>query len=190
MSTTQAPQARPQSEIALRAVWLGLLVVGGVCSSFFFACATPFAALATLAALKMEWREGIAVVGLVWLANQTIGFALLGYPWTADSLAWGVAIGAASFLALGAAAVFASAQPVRLAVSLPFVASFAVYELALYVAGFGLGAGPDAFSLATVKLVFLVNLGAFVALLALHAVARAVGLPGGAAEGPVLAGSR
>ena len=149
--------AKPQAEAVLRAVCLALLLVGGVGSSLFFACATPFAAIATLAALKLAWRDGLAIIGLVWLANQTIGFGVLGYPWTLESLAWGVAIGASGVLALGAAAAFASARPVRLALSLPFVAAFAVYELGLFVTSIVLGAEPGAFAFAVMKQVFVLN---------------------------------
>src|ERR1700709_2513654 len=84
---------------AMRALWIVLIVTSGTCLSTFFACATPFAALATLAALKLGRRDAITVIGLVWLANQAIGYGLLGYPWTWDSAAWGLSIGASAGLA-------------------------------------------------------------------------------------------
>ena len=179
--------SRPSADAALRAVWLCLLIVGGVGSSFFFACATPFVALATLAAVKMDRRDGLIVVGSVWLANQAIGFGLLGYPLTLDSLAWGVAIGAAGVLAMGAAKAFASPKPVPLALTLPFVAAFVVYELALYVAGLALGAGQDGFSLAIVQQVFVINAVGFLVLLAAHGIARTIGLLSGTPEAPMMA---
>ena len=40
--------------------------------SFALACATPFAALATLAALNTPRRDLFALVGVAWLANQII----------------------------------------------------------------------------------------------------------------------
>ena len=64
---------RLKSSRAENAVWVVLVVTSGISLSTFFACATPFAALATLAALKLGRREAIAVIGLVWAANQTIG---------------------------------------------------------------------------------------------------------------------
>ena len=65
---------------AVNALWIVLIVTSGTCLSTFFACATPFAALATLAALKLGRRDAITVIGLVWLANQVIGYGFLGYP--------------------------------------------------------------------------------------------------------------
>ena len=76
---------------AMRALWTVLIVTSGICLSTFFACATPFAALATLAVLKLARRDAVVVVGLMWLANQAIGYGFLGYPWTWDSAAWGLA---------------------------------------------------------------------------------------------------
>jgi hypothetical protein len=170
---------RLQTETAARALWLCFLVVVGVGSGIMFACVTPFAAIATLAALKMGRLEGLAVVIVVWLANQAIGFGLLGYPWTLNCLAWGLAIGVSSLLGFGAAGALSSPRPVRLAVSLPFIAAFAVYELGLYVAGLSLGAEQGAFSFAVVKQVFLINLVALLIPQALSGLARGFGLFGG-----------
>lgn len=159
-----------------RAVWLTLIVVGGAGFSLFFACATPFAALATLAALKMERLEGPAVIGLIWLANQAIGYGILGYPWTWDSLAWGVTIGLSTILAYLVATALSTTRPVRLAISLPFVAAFATYEYSLYVAAFVLPGDAAAFAFAVVRQIFLVNLLALVSLLAVSQIALAAGL--------------
>ena len=41
--------------------------------SLVFACATPFVALVTLAALTMSRRDAFIVTGAVWLANQAVG---------------------------------------------------------------------------------------------------------------------
>jgi hypothetical protein len=150
-------------------VWLALIVLGGAGFSLFFACATPFAALATLAALNMDRRDGAAAVVLAWLANQAIGYGMLGYPWTWDSFAWGGAIGLAALLGYVAARALSSDQPVRLAVSLPFVAAFAAYEIALYMAGFALGTEPSAFAFAVVRQILEVNI---VALIGLWAVSQ------------------
>ena len=74
-----------------------------------------------------------------------------------------------------AAAAFAAPRPVRLGLSLPFVAAFAGYQLVLYEAGTWLNVDPAAFSLAALRQVFMVNLIAFVALVILHAIARVLG---------------
>jgi hypothetical protein len=142
---------------AVNALWIVLIVTSGICLSTFFACATPFAALTTLAALKLGRRDAITVIGLVWLANQAIGYGLLGYPWTWDSAAWGLAIGASVGLAFLAARGLSTTRPAPLAVSLPFVAAFAAFELGLYVAGFALPGAEAAFSASIVGHVFLIN---------------------------------
>jgi hypothetical protein len=140
-----------------RAIWIALLVTSGVCLSTFFACVTPFAAIAALAALKLGRRDMIGVMGMVWLANQAIGYCFLGYPWTWNSVAWGLAIGASSGLAVLAARGLSTARPASLTISLPFVAAFTVFELGLYAAGFVLPGGEGGFGAVVVGHVFLIN---------------------------------
>lgn len=159
----------------MRASWVSAVVLAGIGGSYLFACATPFVATAGIAALTMHWVDGVVTVLLIWLANQAIGFGVLDYPWTLDSLAWGIVLGLASLTALGAAAAFASPRPVRLGYSLPFVAAFAGYHLVLYEAGTWLNADPSSFSLSALRQAFVVNVLAFMALLIVHAAVRALG---------------
>jgi hypothetical protein len=156
------------SERFARLVWMVLIVASGICLSTVFACATPFAALATLAALKLRPHDTVLVIGAVWLANQAIGYALLGYPWTWDSLAWGVAIGASAGVAVLAARGLSSSRPAPLAVSLPFVGAFAAFELGLVGAGFVLPGAEGAFTASVVWHVFLLNAIALCGLMAAH----------------------
>jgi hypothetical protein len=83
-----------------RWAWIGLLGGSSIAFSLVFACATPFVALVTLAALNMNRRDALIVSGTVWIANQAVGYGILGYPHTPNSYAWGIAIGIAVFLAL------------------------------------------------------------------------------------------
>lgn len=175
MTASTAP-ITAQTEPARRAVWLALIVIGGAGFSPFFACVTPFAALATLAAQNMDRRDGVAAIVLAWLANQVVGYGMLGYPWTGNSLAWGAAIGLATVLGLVAARALSSDRPVRLAVSLPFVAAFAVYEVSLYIASFALGAEPSAFSFAVVRQIAEVNVVALIGLWAVSQLLLSAGL--------------
>jgi hypothetical protein len=166
-----------------RAVWMALLVVCGAGLSLVFACATPFAALAALAALKVGRRDALLTVGLVWLVNQVVGYAFLGYPVTWDSFAWGGAIGVAALAALVAAGAMAPRRSAGLAVSLPFVAGFAGFELVLYLAAGVLPSEVGAFGLGVVRELLVVNAVALVGLLAVHplvmAGVRALGTAGG-----------
>jgi hypothetical protein len=169
-----------------RFAWIGLMVVASVLFSFTFACGTPFAALAALAALDMSRRDGlIAIIG-VWLINQAIGFCALGYPWDALTFAWGVAIGggaALSLLGAGFAAECLRSAHIALRGAAAFVAAFAVYEAALYAATFPLGGADAAFSADFVARIFEIDAVSFVALLALHRAAQAIGFAAPAPKG-------
>src|SRR5215470_851248 len=81
-----------------RPTWIALLVAASIAFSLGFACATPFAAFAAAAALTMNRRSALLLVGLVWLANQGTGFIVLHYPWRTDSLAWGAGLGIVALL--------------------------------------------------------------------------------------------
>ena len=71
--------------------------------SFAAACATPFAALAAVAALTLSRGDAYRIAVAVWLADQIVGYAIHGYPRTLESVAWGATIGAAALLATWAA---------------------------------------------------------------------------------------
>jgi len=82
--------------------WSAFLIVGSAVGSLALACATPFAALAAVAAATLPLRMALVTSMGVWLANQWVGFALLGYPLTASSLAWGPVLGASALAATAA----------------------------------------------------------------------------------------
>jgi len=162
----------------ITSTWIVLLVTSGMGLSIFFACATPFAALATLAALNLSRREAFAVVGTAWLANQIVGYAFLSYPWNSGSVAWGLAIGLSSLIAVLAARGLSTNRPAPLAVSLPFMAAFAAFESGLYVAGLVLSGSEGAFSVSVVRQVFLVNAASLCGLLAVYQLVMISGLIG------------
>jgi hypothetical protein len=161
---------------AARAVWMALIVTAGAGLSLVYACATPFAALATLAALKTDRRDTALVIGLVWLANQVIGYGYLHYPWTWSSVAWGAAIGVAAGMALLAAVALAPRRKGPFAISLSFVGAFTAYEFVLYLASFVLPSEDGAFALSVVRQIFVVNAVALVALVIVHWLATLAGL--------------
>src|SRR5262245_66177034 len=80
-------------------LWLAVLVGASVAFTLGFACAVPLAAFAGAAALTLSRRDALALIVAVWLANQVVGFAALGYPWTASTFVWGAALGAVAILA-------------------------------------------------------------------------------------------
>src|SRR5919197_176952 len=74
-------------------LWPALLVAASAVGSLVLACVMPFAAVAVVAVGTLPVRSSLLTVAAVWLANQALGYGVLGYPWTADSALWGLAIG-------------------------------------------------------------------------------------------------
>ena len=160
--------------------WIGLLAGSSVVFSTVFACATPFVALAALSALYLDRRGAAVAMIAAWVANQAVGYGLLGYPHSANSYAWGLAIGVAALLALAAGQATAPrfarhGMPATLAAA--FVAAFVAYEGALYISSFWLGGSDTAFTLSIVSYILQVNLLGLAALLVVRWLAQAVGLP-------------
>jgi hypothetical protein len=162
-----------------RTVWIAVLVLAAIGSSVVFACATPFSALAALAALYRNPRDALIVTGITWVANQTIGFGFLHYPDTWDTIAWGIAIGAAAMIATALAAGIGNAlRPSGLVLTLlaSFAAAFVACEIALYAATLLLPSDSSAFSLAVVLYILKINVVAFGGLLILQFAGVQIGL--------------
>jgi hypothetical protein len=159
--------------------WIALLVATSVAFTLGFACATPLAAFAALAALTMTRRDALLVIGLVWLANQCVGFGVLRYPWTADCLAWGVGLGIVALLsALGAEFVakrFIALNGI-LASTLAFLSAFGVYEGLLFIASAIFQSGVEDYAPAIVGRIFAINAVAFIGLLAANRLRLSAGL--------------
>jgi hypothetical protein len=164
---------------ARRIGWIALLTVATVAASAVFACATPFPALAALAALHMNRRDAFALTAVIWGTNQIIGYGLLHYPQTWDSFAWGIAIGAGAMIATAlAAGAELAARPYgwTAAMLASFAAAFAGYEIALRAAALVLPSHPDSFGIAVTLYVLKVNALAFAGLLALQFIGARIGL--------------
>lgn len=186
ISAHQAPAA------AERTAWGVTLVAASIICSCGFACAAPLAAFAAATALTRNRREAVALLLVVFLANQAIGFAALHYPWEATTVGWGIALGLASIAALFGAAwakerLSATAPVFR--VSVGFLAAFAIFEGILLAAAVLAGSGFGAFAPLVVARIFAINVAAFVALMALRQLAVSAGLfkiapASSAAKGP------
>jgi hypothetical protein len=150
-----------------------VLVAISAVSSWEFACITPFVAFAVAAASSLSARAALLTVAAIWLLNQAIGFAVLGYPWSSDTILWGFAIGAAALLAtlLASAVLRIGFRNNVAAIAAVFVLAFGVYEGGLFLATFGLG-GEDAFTMAIVGHVALLNLGWTVGLVGTYEIFR------------------
>jgi hypothetical protein len=147
-----------------------LLAGASVAFSLGFACATPFAAFCAAAACTLPRRDAYYLTGAVWLANQTIGFAFIHYPWTVNAFAWGAAIGLTALLSTWAARQTVLRLPEMhplAGIGLAFLAAFAAYETALLCCSLWLG-GTEDFTLAIQTRIFAINAVALIGLYALN----------------------
>ena len=160
-------------------LWLALLVSASVAFSLGFACAVPLAAFAAAAALTLSRADALALIFLVWLANQLVGFSVLGYPWTVSTFAWGVVLGVVAVLATLASQWTAGrlAEATRaFNFAATFVVAFAVYEAALLLVSATLLGGTEIFTAEIQGRILAINAAAFVGLLALNRLAISAGL--------------
>ena len=159
-------------------IWIGLVTVASVLLTGVFACALPLAALAAFAALDVRLRNGLLLIGAVWLANQLLGFLVLGYPHEVQAYAWGIVMLAATVAAFFGArqvlSAFAGTSKTLAAVS-AFALAFASYEILLYAATYVLGGGTDAFAMPIVQQLAIVNAISFAVLLVAHRILVSVG---------------
>jgi hypothetical protein len=158
-------------------LWIPVLMIAAVLGSFALACATPFAALATMLALALPMRRGFALIGVAWALNQVIGYGALGYPPTVNSLLWGAAIGLAALGATGLAYRLAprlTAMPLPARAALTLAGAFVVFEVVLFGVGVALGETAS-FSLAIVTEIGTINALWLVGLLIIEALVGAVG---------------
>jgi len=159
-------------------LWLAVVGAASVASSLGLACAVPLAAFAAAAALTLSRQDALVLIVAVWLANQLVGFMLLDYPWTGDTLAWGVALGMVGMLATVAGqrtirSLIGAARVVSFTAT--FLVAFAVYEAALFTVSATMLGGTEIYTLAIQGRIFALNAVAFVGLLALHRLAVSVG---------------
>jgi hypothetical protein len=162
-----------------RPIWIALLVAASVAFTLGFACATPLAAFAAVAALTMTRHDALLLIGLVWLANQCVGFGVLHYPWTADCLAWGVGLAIVALLsALGAefGAKRFIALNGTLASTVAFPSAFGVYEGLLFIASMIFQSGVEDYAPAIVGRIFAINAVAFIGLLVVNRLGVSAGL--------------
>jgi hypothetical protein len=162
-----------------QAFWLLLLIAASLAFGLGFGCAVPFAAFGAVAALTMGRWRALSLVVAIWLANQLVGFGILGYPWTADAAAWGAALGIVALLAALAAqwAVrYAGGHGAIAASAAAFGAAFVVFEGGLYLVAAALLGGTADYTNAVVTRILEINLAGFVGLLVLNRLAVAGGL--------------
>ena len=149
-----------------RSLWPALLIAVSAIGTLGFACVTPFAAFAVAAAYGLPAGAALFAVAGIWFANQAIGFGALGYPWTADTILWGFAIGVSALIATAFAALALrklAKRSVAVSIGTALLIAFVVYESGLFMVTFGLG-GQEAFTPTIVGTFALLNLAVAVAL--------------------------
>jgi hypothetical protein len=144
----ETPAMPTLSPAVARNLWIGAMVAASTVTTLMLACATPFPALAAIAALHVRRTEGVALILVVWIAAQITGFGLLHYPVDADSIGWALALGVAAIGSLFAADLAARAMPganyvARLVVA--YVAAYIGFKLVVLLGAFALQSGWAAF---------------------------------------------
>jgi hypothetical protein len=165
------PIPRPTTKLESRRAalfCLVLLIAGCALASFALACATPFAAYAVIAGAMLPWPSALLVVAAAWIVNQAIGFGALHYPHDANTIYWGLAIGAAALAATAAAALVwhALSRGSQLAATgAALLVAYVTYELVLFSFTPVLGGG-GVFTFAIIARLGLLNVAWLIGLLA------------------------
>jgi hypothetical protein len=160
-------------------LWIMLLTAASVLTSWALACATPFAALAALAALHMARREGLILMAVAWFASQAVGFGIHHYPQDRSTLMWGGVIGLAAIASLLAArwAISRVAGGAVMLLGAAFVGAVLGYKSVIIAGALGLGGLNIALSLTYFARDFVRDGAIMIALLMLYRVLTAVGVP-------------
>ncbi len=138
--------SRTVTPLAEAVAWPTILGLVTVVGSLAASCMTPFAALAVMVAATLPTGRAVSTLAAIWLANQLIGFTVLGYPHNLLALASGLSLlagGLAALLVATLAGVRSGHLP-RLIVA--FLLGFAVQELVIYAADLVIG-GTETFAL-------------------------------------------
>ena len=144
--TAVSPQLAPVESRHAPLFCLALLTIACALSSFAFACATPFAAFAVVAAAMLPLGPAVAVVTGAWLVNQMIGFGALHYPVDATTMLWGFVIGLAALAATSVAVLvlrIMRRSVAALAFAAALIGAYCAYELVLFAATPFLGGTGD-----------------------------------------------
>ena len=156
-----------------------MLAASSVAFTLGFACATPLAAFAAVAALTMPAATPCFSSASSGLPAKGVGFKLLHYPWTTDCLAWGAGSGAIGLLSVFAAEFgakhFTGGNGILASIA-AFLTAFAVYEGLLFVASHSVQSGIENYTAAIVGRVFAINAIAFIGLLAVNKLGASAGL--------------
>ncbi|WP_420140060.1 hypothetical protein [Sphingomonas sp.] len=150
--------------------WAAALALVTVAGTLAASCMMPFVALAVMAAATLPLRHALAATALAWAAEQLLGYTLLGYPFDAPTIGWGLALGLAARAAAHAAHAIGAYKGIARTI-LAFAAGFVLYEAVLFLYGAAIG-GTQAFTPNIVLLLARNEVAWFAALLVVRETLR------------------
>lgn len=163
-----------------RTAWIVVLSAASLVFSIALACAMPFAALGAVAALALPRRDAFAAAGIGWLANQAVGYGILGYPTDPITLAWGVALGLSALAAVAAAlGVLKAKVSFAIRAVLGLIAALVAQQAVVWAASWPLNSHPSAFALPVLLQIAWTNALAYAALAGLQWIGGRAGLTSG-----------
>lgn len=137
-------------------------------------CATPFPAIAAIAALHMRPRDGVVLVLLSWVVSQAIGFGLKGYPLDPSTLCLAGAMGGSALVGLFASTMLLRHTPVSngvLCAAVALIGAFAAFKGAVLVPSLLLADGAHGFTTDVLARQVVRNIAFLGGLLILHRLA-------------------
>lgn len=161
-------------------LWIVLLTSASLATTLALACATPFAALAALAAVHMRRRDGIALMLLAWLASQLVGFLVLHYPHDVKTLCWGAGLGTAAIGAMLGAALslrWTATTPVAVRLAVAYLAGFVAFKAVVLIWALFLGGVATTFNPAIIARQLSRDGAILIGLYLLYRVLIALGVP-------------
>jgi hypothetical protein len=99
-----SPWSITWNTVANHRLWPLLLLAIGSASSIIYPH-PPFVAFAAIAGTTLRARTAIGVAMMIWLVNQFYGYTIRQYPWSLDSLLWGLMLGLGTLIVSALAAL-------------------------------------------------------------------------------------
>lgn len=169
-----------QSSTTAHSLWIASMTGASTIISMALACATPFPALAALAAGAPRKRDGLLLVGAAWAVAQTIGICVQGQAVDAEKAIWAATLLAGALISAMAAHMIG--QSLRKTGTIAqaggsFVAAFVGFKAVVLVTTLMLDSGHGAFAADVLARQFVRNGLIFAGLLVLQRGLTAIGLP-------------
>lgn len=190
MKTTSNMLNRKPGRMPASTLWIMLLTLASTATTLVLACATPFTALAALAATQMRARDGVLLMLAVWAASQLVGFCVLDYPHDARTIAWGIALGMAAIACVIAARLVVDRMPGRstfLQLAIAYLVASIAFKLVILLWSFGLGGVATTLSPSINARQLVRNCAILVGLYALYRALVAIGVPAASRDRMVVA---